>query len=134
MGDSINMAARLMCHAEAHTGILCDEKTYNLCETDFNFLSLGETKVKGKNTAIAIFRPLGPKVDPGKAKKTEKVLTASEIIGRSKEKSIIQAALEKVGSDDVADVIVISAENGQGLTTMGQFLKADAGSKSCHLW
>ena len=58
MGDAINMAARLMCHKEAKRGILCDEKTFNLCETDFQFENLGETTVKGKNSAISIFRPL----------------------------------------------------------------------------
>ena len=57
MGDAINMAARLMCLPDAQGTILCDERTYNLCETEFQFEKMGEQKVKGKDYAISVFQP-----------------------------------------------------------------------------
>ncbi|KAJ1342170.1 hypothetical protein BSLG_003297 [Batrachochytrium salamandrivorans] len=135
MGDSINMAARLMCHAEAAEGILCDEKTYNLCALDFSFQNLGETKVKGKNSAISIFRPIAPVPESNKNKNSSiSAATASiEVIGREKERKCIMDALCRMKTAVVADAIIIKADGGQGLSTLISFANFEATKQQCHV-
>ena len=60
MGDSINMAARLMCLPIAQGSVVCDEKTRNLCQSEYIFSSCGQVNVKGKNHPIAAFLPMKP--------------------------------------------------------------------------
>ncbi|KAJ3330454.1 hypothetical protein HDU91_003571, partial [Kappamyces sp. JEL0680] len=97
MGDAINMAARLMCHKDASRGILCDEKTFNLCESDFQFENLGETTVKGKSSPIAIFRPVFAIPEADKNNTSNNTL-ASTVIGREAEKKAIMENLDQLAN------------------------------------
>ncbi|KAJ1332196.1 hypothetical protein BSLG_009012 [Batrachochytrium salamandrivorans] len=107
MGDSINMAARLMCHAEAAEGILCDEKTYNLSPVP--------ESNKNKNSSIS-------------------AATASiEVIGREKERKCIMDALCRMKTAVVADAIIIKADGGQGLSTLISFANFEATKQQCHV-
>nr|KAJ3420720.1 hypothetical protein HK105_005344 [Polyrhizophydium stewartii] len=133
MGDAINMAARLMCHAEAASAILCDEKTFNLCESDFTFQNLGETKVKGKNSAISIFRPVASVPELNKKQKAAKQTESIDVIGREKERKAIVSALERMSPDADADTIVIKADGGQGLSTLISYAKKEAAKKQCNI-
>lgn len=134
MGDAINMAARLMCHKNASRGILCDEKTFNLCETDFEFENLGETTVKGKSSPIAIFRPIDAIAEADKNNKSSNVLLNSAVIGRETEKKAIITTLEQLSSSPIVDLNLFCAEGGLGLTTLVNYAKVEALKQGCHVW
>ncbi|KAI8850317.1 hypothetical protein BC829DRAFT_488861 [Chytridium lagenaria] len=128
MGDSINMAARLMCHPDASNSILCDEKTYNLCENEFIFERLGEAKIKGKALPINIFRPTFIRPDAGRlARRGER---RTEPIGRIKERNTIKSALNSCIEDETSGVVIVEADGGQGLSTLIDFAKEEASERS----
>lgn len=134
MGDSINMAARLMCHPNAAAGILCDEKTFNLCEGEYEFERLGETKVKGKESPISIFRPIAFVPESNKKKHPIKDTDTIDLIGREKEKKAIEAALHRISTTNSPDIVIVQAESGQGLSTLVNFAKNEAMKQNCHVW
>jgi hypothetical protein len=125
------MAARLMCHPEADRNMLCDEKTFNLCQNEFKFSNLGETKVKGKSQPIGIFRPMSELKEPlvNTEKITENVHT---MIGRNKEKSIIRSFIGKLTNRDTSSILLFEADGGQGLSTLFAFVKQEGASRGCH--
>ncbi|KAL6079293.1 Adenylate cyclase type 10, variant 2 [Balamuthia mandrillaris] len=60
IGDTVNLAARLMCAAEkGGNGLLCDGNTFKASKfgSRIQFVELPPVKVKGKDTMIAIFKP-----------------------------------------------------------------------------
>lgn len=133
MGDSINMAARLMCHPEAAENMLCDEKTYNLCIDEFQFSPLGETKVKGKSHPISIFRPTSILKDPIKKDDVKKADLANTTIGRTKEKAAIVNMVGKLINRDTTGILVIEADGGQGLSTLYDLTRVEATIRGCIL-
>ncbi|RKO96432.1 hypothetical protein CXG81DRAFT_10567, partial [Caulochytrium protostelioides] len=124
MGDSINMAARLMCHPEAHLSILVDQRSFNLCERILHFDSLGEVKVKGKTRPIAIFRPKELRIDPG-SHRVSVHRNPADIIGRLLEKELVARTLSYSQSDSEAKapLVIMMAEGGQGLSSMVDYTK-----------
>jgi hypothetical protein len=134
MGDAINMAARLMCHKEAMCGILCDQKTYNLCENDFEFEVLGETTVKGKSSPIAIFRPQFAILETEKKLNSPTNIQNSTILGRVEEKKAIAQTLDQLSNAAEVNNLFFSAEGGQGLTSLSNYTKAEAIKQNCHFW
>lgn len=125
MGDSINMAARIMCHVDAKKNIICDEKTYRLSENDFAFDDLGEALFKGKDYPIAIFRPKKAKSAASKAKDK---IDDSHVVGRKKEKLAILNALQSHKNGGGDRLMIVEAEGGQGLTTIAEFCRKEATS------
>lgn len=134
MGDAINMAARLMCHKDAARGILCDEKTFNLCDSDFHFENLGETTVKGKASPIAIFRPVYAIAETDKNEATTKTSSNLVVIGREPEKTRIAETLKQLSSSPSVDLLLFCAEGGQGLSTLVNYSKAEAIKQGCSVW
>ncbi|KAJ3190642.1 hypothetical protein HK101_008516 [Irineochytrium annulatum] len=132
MGDSINMAARLMCHPQAASSILCDEKTYNLCENEFNFERLGEARIKGKSVPINIFRPTSIRTDTSRSPRRGNRLKVTPI-GRTKERLAIKTALKSHLEDETAGVVILEADGGQGLSTLVNFAKEEAVGLKCHV-
>lgn len=130
MGDAINMAARLMCHPEAAENLLCDEKSYNLCRNDFEFKALGETKVKGKAHAIAIFRPVS-ELDEAARKKDEDSSVKRPIIGRISERSAIKSILAKMVNKDQSGILILEADGGQGLSTLYEYVRQEGAVRGC---
>ncbi|KAJ3216323.1 hypothetical protein HDU67_009674 [Dinochytrium kinnereticum] len=131
MGDSINMAARLMCLPDASRSILCDEKTYNLCEHEFIFERLGEARIKGKAHPINIFRPAHIRPDVGRmARRGAQKL---EPIGRTKEKNAINSALYSCIEEETSGIVIIEADGGQGLSTLLDYAKDDARRQKCYV-
>ncbi|KAJ3417194.1 hypothetical protein HDV05_006400 [Chytridiales sp. JEL 0842] len=131
MGDSINMAARLMCHPEAENSILCDEKTFNLCEADFVFQHLGEAYVKGKSKPINIFRPL--QIERSSRKRWA-ISKKVKLIGRTQEKKVINDVLNSFEDETGAGIGIFEGEGGQGLTSLVNFIKercAEVGVSVC---
>lgn len=134
MGDAINMAARLMCHKDAKRGILCDQKTFNLCESDFEFENLGETTVKGKANPIAIFRPIFAVLETEKNLVSPEAGVSSLVLGREKEKKAIFATLDQLTNAPIVNNLFFSAEGGQGLSALANYAKAEALKQNCHFW
>jgi hypothetical protein len=118
MGDSINMAARMMCHKKAQQTILCDEKSRGMTESEINFEALGEIKVKGKNEPIAIYRPLSIKLDDSKNLiKHEEI----SIIGREGERMLISESLETHSTIVGPRMLVVEGDGGMGLSTLARW-------------
>lgn len=124
MGDAINMAARLMCSPKAKQIILCDEKTFSLCENEFVFENLGLLKVKGKAHPINIYQPKHAKAI---IKKSEDTAESKVLIGREKERNIIEQAIKIHLTTIGPRSIIMEAESGMGLSSMANWTdnKAD---------
>ncbi|KAH6568673.1 hypothetical protein BASA60_008538 [Batrachochytrium salamandrivorans] len=104
MGDSINMAARLMCHAEAAEGF------------------------------FAMKRPPVPESNKNKNSSISAATASIEVIGREKERKCIMDALCRMKTAVVADAIIIKADGGQGLSTLISFANFEATKQQCHVW
>lgn len=122
MGDSVNMAARLMCHQKAKQTILCDEKTYNLCDSEFLFDVLGEIKVKGKTHPISIYKPKKIRPDSMKQQLSPENLL---IIGREGERKLIEESIEAHSTTNGPRMLVIEADGGMGLSTLARWTKSE---------
>jgi hypothetical protein len=157
MGDSINMAARLMCLNSAKQSILCDERTYTLCRAEFDFEILGTVQVKGKQKPISIYRPILSRTDKArqelKSVHGQAAMEAnlpysakggvldgpefgkrSQLIGRKYEKVKIVAALDKFASKNDQLVVAMEAEAGMGLSSLTSFLMDEARDKGFYIW
>lgn len=119
------MAARIMCHSFCKNTLICDDRTFGLCESEFEFKKLGTTKVKGKANAIAIFKPKAVKSD-AKINSVVKVSNHRDIIGRNKEKSAVLNALASFTTNQDPQIIIFEGEGGQGLSTLGKYVKKEA--------
>ncbi|CAN0429922.1 unnamed protein product [Discosporangium mesarthrocarpum] len=61
LGDSVNLAARLMQRARAEDGgVLCALTTKRACGGLLQFKGRGESRVKGKTSAVKMFQPYPP--------------------------------------------------------------------------
>ena len=139
-----------MCLPEAKGSILCDEKTYQLCQSDTAFKALGKATVKGKAEPISIYRPLKPKNDragkfatmhkgahpiidedaelivPRPPKKTI-------LIGRTKERNAVKELLEKhISGESVS--LVMEGNAGSGVSTIVKFLRDEANGRGAYTW
>jgi len=131
------LAARLMCLPEAKSSVLCDEKTYELCESAYSFKPLGEVTVKGKAKPVKIFHPLKPKsgrsdqharatVSTNGIETTPQVLTRKTVmIGRTKERNAIKALIEKHSAGESV-CLVMEGNAGSGVSTIVKYLRDEA--------
>lgn len=122
MGDSINMAARLMCQPDAKKNVLCDVTSYKMSENDFVFEDRGEVLVKGKDKPIAIYRPQKLKSSGQKKGAVEAV----HVVGRKFERKEITKVLTANSKGKSDKLMIFEAEGGQGLTTLFEFCKNEA--------
>ena len=121
-----------MCHPEAKSNVLCDEKSYKLCEADYNFQDLGEAKVKGKDKPIAIFRPL--KIKSAKNQNNEQEQQQVQMIGRITEKTLISKAIEAKVIGGSEKLVIIEGEGGLGLSTLKDFCTKEVLRVGAQLW
>ncbi|MFO7558541.1 MAG: adenylate/guanylate cyclase domain-containing protein [Desulfobacterales bacterium] len=111
VGDITNLAARLESHATPGT-VLISKNTYKMAQEYFEFKSMGEIEVKGKDTPQEAYEII-------KISKVETRLDASaakgltKFVGRKNSMALLQAALEKVRSGS-GQVIGIVGEAGVG--------------------
>ncbi|KAG5459985.1 MAG: hypothetical protein BJ554DRAFT_8032 [Olpidium bornovanus] len=120
-----------MCNKKAKASLLCDERTYRLCEKEFVFESIGLVKVKGKDEPIPVYRPTA-------FQKMVKDTMGSypnlnnELVGRKKEQETIDSALRayEAGSNVT---LVLEAEQGQGLTSLVRYLRRKAADSAMQL-
>ena len=119
MGDSINMAARLMFLKSAHRSMLCDDRTKELCE-HVEFEGMEPQKVKGKSYPINVYRPIRIKEIVVENK------TNLSFIGRKKEIEIVHDAIRKhsvLGHSHIA--LTVEGDTGTGVTTMANIIEEE---------
>ncbi|MBN1890204.1 MAG: AAA family ATPase [Thermoflexales bacterium] len=115
IGDNVNLSARLM--VAAPDSILCDEATYHTACSRLGFETLPHMTVKGKKDPIAVYRPLSPAEAAAKhttQPKTTAVDHKSTIVGRAKERAMLEAKLQTLLKDSQGGTIVIEGEAGIG--------------------
>ncbi|TPX51263.1 hypothetical protein SeLEV6574_g00388 [Synchytrium endobioticum] len=131
MGDSINMAARLMCLPTAAASVICDERTFALAEQDIFFEHLGVASVKGKANLIWTFRPILARPDGGNGSPFRQ--TPREICGRVLEKTAIIDAISNHVAGEPPGVVVLESDAGQGLSTLVKYTRLEAMERGCHV-
>ncbi len=124
IGDVVNMAARLMQNAAAHTGpgdvpILCDEATFEEAQSRVQFAELEPIPIKGKHGLIKVYRPLGEK---RQAIHSEATIT---VVGREKERMVLGEALNRLMQGQ-SQTIVIEGEAGIGKSQLVHNLQRQA--------
>jgi class 3 adenylate cyclase/tetratricopeptide (TPR) repeat protein len=124
VGDTVNTASRMEGLAEPGA-IYVSEETYKLSEGLFQFESLGEKKVKGKETPIKIFRVLGPSNQRTRFDvSTERGLTP--FVGRERELELLIDGFERSRSGR-GQALSITGEAGLGKSRLlYEFRKAIA--------
>ena len=106
MGDSVNLAARLMQNAGG--SILCDRYTYDRAHHEVEFIDAGEFQLKGKSYSINAYRPV-------KAR-SETIESQHELVtvGRAEEHRQLKRALTGFMTDRHNRIIIIEGEPGMG--------------------
>ncbi|KAI9223332.1 hypothetical protein BC828DRAFT_268396 [Blastocladiella britannica] len=125
MGDSINMAARIMSLSEAHASLIVDERTFALCSQSHEFEELGQRKVKGKENPIFIFRPLRSRGTEKRADTGDSAGMAElNLVGRRPEQDAVREAMDRHSKGGANNVfLLVEGEGGQGLTSFGGFVR-----------
>jgi len=111
MGDSVNLAARLM-QASKGKGILCDETTYLAAGEEIDFLPHPALQLKGKANRIANFQPIKKII-------TETTVSTSSVklIGRVEQRKKLLDAFDAL-LEGKSNVAVVSGEAGIGKTAL----------------
>lgn len=118
MGDPINMAARLMCLPKASRKVLCDEKTYLMTQSEFDFDILGKITVKGKSIPIDIFCPVSIREETPKHQNSPENVA---LIGREGERTLIRESIEAHSSASGPRMLVVEGDGGMGLSTLARW-------------
>ena len=114
LGNSVNLAGRLMSLALQQTeilerdgiAILCDRATYESTRERAEFVALPPRRVKGRTEQVDVFHPLREKKGTVRAK--------TELIGRTEEKSLLVDALQELQRGTPFQTIVLHGEAGIG--------------------
>lgn len=109
MGDSVNLAARLMQNAK--DGVLCDKSSFSRAARDVRFSDAKFIKLKGKANPEEVYQV----IDLVNNQKLSKLKTdASPIIGRKEERKLLSDKLENLIEKNEESIVFIEAEAGYG--------------------
>ena len=114
IGDTVNLAARVQSAADADT-MLVTGNTYRLTSSLFDVEDRGLVPVKGKAEAVHIYRIVGERRGAVRARGIAGL--ASPMVGRQRELSVLQRALEDLNAGRGSTVAVIG-EAGLGKTRL----------------
>ena len=104
IGDTVNLAARLMATAEGR--ILCDQQTCRSAERELVFEHLKQVSLKGLSSATRVFRPTG---------ETKLTLRSKiALVGRTEERALISERLQALVRTKTAGTLVVEGEAGIG--------------------
>ncbi|HSG89713.1 MAG TPA: adenylate/guanylate cyclase domain-containing protein [Pseudomonadales bacterium] len=118
MGDRVNLAARLMQHADG--GILCDEATVERSRDQVRYSDPETISVKGKAAPLPVYRPEGAR-DRASGRKETDVL-----IGRTQELAVLDERLEALVDQGRNAVIYLEGEAGVGKSRLIQQFVANS--------
>ncbi|MDX1523554.1 MAG: BREX system ATP-binding domain-containing protein, partial [Anaerolineae bacterium] len=116
MGDTVNLAARLMGQAGLG-GIRCDHESYRVTRTRLDFKVLDPVALKGKTGLIRLYEPLGKSVT-GQYTASD----LSTLIGRREEVAAFTADLDRVEAGN-SRILVIEGEAGIGKSRLIEELR-----------
>ena len=105
MGDSVNLAARLM--QNAREGILCDFASFNRASSEIDFSEPEQIKLKGKTNFERVYRPL-------RIRKPTQDTSSSPIVGRTEERQKLRQHLERLQSEATSSIVFLEADAGYG--------------------
>lgn len=114
LGNSVNLAGRLMSLALQRTeilerdgiAILCDRATFEAARERAEFQALPPQRMKGRSEPVDIFYPLREKKGAVRAQ--------TELIGRKEEKSLLVNAIQELQRGTPFQTIVLHGEAGIG--------------------
>ncbi|MCA9069816.1 MAG: adenylate/guanylate cyclase domain-containing protein, partial [Planctomycetaceae bacterium] len=113
IGDTVNLAARLMQHADNR--LLCDAPTHTLARYRFQFIPHEPIQVKGKeHKRVAIFEP----VEQLAVDQTIQSVT----FGHEQHRNTVRHLLEQHKQTQDACVLLIEGEAGIGKSRLSQFV------------
>jgi class 3 adenylate cyclase/tetratricopeptide (TPR) repeat protein len=106
MGDTVNVASRLEDVSERGE-ILIGPDTYRLTTPLFEFKALEPTKVKGKAEPVPVYRVLGAKAKPRRARWLETQGISSPLVGRDAEFAAINSCVVRLlnGQGGIVSII-----------------------------
>ena len=111
VGDTINLASRLSSLADVNE-ILVGPETFSQAKVAFEFEALEETKIKGKEKPVPIYRLIALKEHPTETKGIEGVET--KLIGRDRELRYLQKTLYEAMEDRSTCIVTVVGEAGIG--------------------
>ena len=110
LGDTVNLAARLMQAVHAEAGLLCDQTTFQLAGRRIEFATLDPLRVRGKDQLVPVFRPLAEH----KSYAVHAAGTQTAMVGRNAERAQISALLEALASGEPLQILSVEADAGMG--------------------
>ena len=117
-GDTANLASRMESKAQPGT-VLVAEATYRLVGDSFEFESLGQIPVKGKEKPVAVYR-LKDKAFKARARSEREVY--SELVGRDQELDRLELQILKAVNGE-GSVVNVVGEAGIGKSRLMAELK-----------
>jgi class 3 adenylate cyclase/tetratricopeptide (TPR) repeat protein len=125
IGDTVNLAARLVSAAEPGT-ILVNAETYQRTRLLFEFQALPLLTIKGIPQPVRTYRPVGLLKPPGAVYGLQ-----APMIGRAAELTCLQNALAQVHQHSHSRIALITGEAGLGKSRLvAEFRRTLAGSET----
>ncbi len=128
IGDAVNLSARLMQNADPGTVLVAQALQEALRQT-FEWESLPDIYVKGKDEPVPVARPRRKKQAPGRA-----VLYSGQLVGREVELRRLIQAIQPVFMRRFAGVVYVHGEPGVGKTRLIYELQQQAQAQSPLAW
>lgn len=119
MGDSVNLAARLMQAADG--GILCDQATRVRTADDVEFGPARTLQLKGKATLVEVHQPTR------RVRRSAGVRKPRVLVGRDAERHRLRKALGALVDDGEKTVIVLEGHSGMGKSLLAEDFLAACG-------
>jgi class 3 adenylate cyclase/tetratricopeptide (TPR) repeat protein len=122
LGNSVNLAARLMALGASQTdmieregiAVLCDRATYDASRDQVEFETLPPQRIKGRDELVEVFHPLHGK--------SGTVRRQTQLIGREEEKNILVGALLELQRGSPLQTVVLHGEAGIGKSQLAEEL------------
>jgi class 3 adenylate cyclase/predicted ATPase len=121
MGDTVNLAARLM--QAAGGGTLCEGPTQSAVRGRVEFDALPALSVKGKKEPVEVFRPRA--VDESAGAESGPAM-ASRLVGRATERARLTLALDRLVGERAGERLAIEGEPGSGKSRLLAHLAHEA--------
>lgn len=130
MGDAVNLAARLEQIAQPGT-LQISADTYRLVSAYFEVEELGGVEVRGKSGPVPVYRVVGRKLHPGRARGL--LGKKSPLVGREQETELLEAALHGL-LEGRGQIVTLIGEAGLGKSRLLEDLYARAATKPEMKW
>ena len=132
VGDTVNLASRMEGLAEPGT-TLVSEETLNLTEGLFNFEAMGEKAIRGKETAVSVYKLVSAKKDVSRPRLGLERRIYSDMVGRDKELNRIELQVLKAINGE-GSIVNIIGEAGIGKSRLVAELKNHEMMKQVYLF